>query len=81
MKTWTDQPDEVAERAIVATLHVGDFIAEVRWANDNGWYITTGTLFGSQTLLCRDAETAFRVFEALSKGTPTKPPSGARLVT
>jgi hypothetical protein len=72
-KTWTDQPDVVEAATKVAGFMVGGRDAAVvievrRDYHGAGYYVTAGNLFGSQTVRCRDAETALRAIEFIHTG-------------
>jgi hypothetical protein len=68
-KHWDDQPDEVEGHTVVFRAFIYSHIVEVRSASNGGphFYVTGGNLFGSQTVRCVDAPTAFRVMDATVK--------------
>lgn len=88
-KTWTDQPDEVLQADIVAhSIAVGKtHHAEIRKRSDDGrYYLTIGTLFGSQTIVADNADVAWVVLNEMTRdlkyrGENRKIPAGARLLS
>lgn len=85
--SWTDQPAELAECPILASVAIASGIAEVRQAPDREgsarFYVTVGTLFGSETVVCYGATAAFKVLELASRketGKSKALPAGAFLV-
>lgn len=63
-KRWTDQPDDVKNYPVVLHFFCERSI-EVRKVErrDFAYYVTTGNLFGSQTLRVRDEGTLFAVLQ------------------
>lgn len=83
-RNWTNQPREIIGSPVIAnlqkdieregkwTVHI-----EVRQAKD-GFYLTFGDLFMSQTVHAPDGNAAFRVIEAVGKS--DKVPAPCRLM-
>lgn len=91
MRSWKDQPMELEQTEIVARFRVERFpTIEVRRrpasvVDAERWYVTIGSLFGSQTLRCLSAAVAFRVIDQAlrainSNNENIPPPEGAKLV-
>lgn len=68
-KTWSDQPDDVIGLRVMASVLVNHRRFEVRRAPNGEYYITTGNLFGSQTVRCEHADAAWAVLHEASKST------------
>ena len=67
-KQWTDQPD-VCERAEVlfeTFCAKAGLQFEVRKANETLFLVTSGCLFGSQTVSVKSAEDAFKLLNQMS---------------
>lgn len=65
-KTWTDQPDAVLDGVVVCDgIRIDDRFAEVRKLTGGKYTLTIGNLFGSETLICDDADC---VFSAINVG-------------
>ena len=89
-RTWSDQPRALEEAEVMAEMTLGPVQAEIRKAVGTGAciYVTVGTLFGSQTVLCPDAEAALRFLGMASRqatrvqrGAPALPvPAGCTLM-
>ena len=82
-KRWSDQPDEVLQGQVVLNTLYKDRAVEVRSCPDGTYYVTTGNLFGSQTVACRTVEQLLAVLQLASDakgGKPVSVPSGVRLL-
>jgi hypothetical protein len=69
-KHWTDQPDAVTEAEPLCRVFNSNIghSTEVRQIGYNdGFFMTTGNLFGSQTIRVPDAKTAFRILDAVAR--------------
>ena len=67
---WTDQPQIVEEAKVLARFFLKGpgVTVEVRQIGYNdGMFITTGNLFGSQTIRVVDHQTAFRLIGAVAE--------------
>ena len=85
-KTWEDQPDEVRNADILATVRAGrqDMITEIRGCEHRPpasrvYYLTTGTLFGSQTIRCNGEDVLWTTIRRMEKRKP-QVPNGAVLL-
>jgi hypothetical protein len=79
-KTWTDQPDVVADLVVLGTVHVHDRHVEIRRVHGSSeTYLTFGNLFGSQTIYCPTEGVALEVMCAADRKDYTLK-NGARLV-
>ena len=81
---WTDQP-EVILRAeqIFKSYHNGRSVVGYRVRNTNGdeWYITTGNLFGSQTISCNSIESYLVALDlAVNAKKDAKLPDGCSII-
>jgi len=68
-KNWTDQPDEVtrAEPICSMFLKMPGISVEVRRIDyETAYFLTTGNLFGSQTIKAPDANTVFRILDKIA---------------
>ena len=81
-KTWDDQPDEVEDVPIRATLSLGDGLhAEVRnGGRSQPYFLTVGNLFGSQTVKCPDADGVLTVLGIARSGKTSALPNDADLL-
>lgn len=61
MKTWDDQPDCLTGALVLSKFHLKHVTIEVRETATGQFYVTVGTVFHSQTILCRDARIVLRV--------------------
>jgi len=61
MRRWKDQPAEVAAADQLFSAFVYGSIIAAALAPNGTYYVTVGTLFGSQTVRCEDARTALVV--------------------
>lgn len=69
-KTWTDQPDEVERAEVLLTFHANGRTIEVRRQDevpDPAYYVSTGGLFGSQTVKCPFEDTLWAVLREAQK--------------
>lgn len=86
-RSWTDQPAELEEMPVRCTFQVragsNTLQAEVRGAGAKGpFYITVGTLFGSETVKCRDIDTLFTTIDVVNRTRPPYTlPDGATLIS
>jgi len=78
-RSWTDQPEEVIGCPVITNIsksiaRQGDWTVqiEVRQAKD-GFYLTFGDLFQSQTLHAEDGLAAFLAIEGVSKSEKIPP--------
>lgn len=79
-KTWSDQPDVVLDAPIVLSFSLEDRHLEIRKSGDH-YYVTSGNIFGSQTVLAKDEAALWAVLRiATSKGTGASLPDGARIL-
>lgn len=79
-KTWTDQPDVVADLVVMGTIKIEDRHCEIRRVHGSSeTYLTFGTLFGSQTVYCPTERVALEVMCQVAKKDHTLR-NGARLV-
>lgn len=82
-RTWTDQPLVCEACNIVASVPTSRGRIEVRaLPQSSAYYVTCGSLFGSQTVFCRDVVAMGKVLTAASntpKGT-IEMPAGCHLV-
>lgn len=67
-KKWHDQPDCVLEADDVCSVSVGELIVEVRKERSGTYLVTTGTLFGSQTIRCENVDAVFAVIQIANDG-------------
>lgn len=92
-KTWLDQPDEVMNAAIKLHFHTGEHSVEVRALEEpdvynephiqRTFYVTTGTLFGSQTIKVYGTEVLLSVLNLAAKTRrkePAKLPANCELL-
>lgn len=85
-KRWSDQPDEVEHAAVLGTFHVNHrehaVLIELRVAPNahepKAWYLSAGTLFGSQTVKCETSAVVLNVL--CNMGKTMKLPKGAELM-
>jgi hypothetical protein len=81
-RTWTDQPLEVEGSEVMLSFSGQRAVVEVR-KGPATWYVSAGSLFGSQTVRCPDAETAMRVAHAVARASGKKAagvPAGCELL-
>lgn len=72
-KTWTDQPDIVADATVHLTFshaHRAEVYELRATADGRVWYVTVGNLFGSQTVACPSAPRAMAVATSVMQATP-----------
>lgn len=88
-RQWTDQPEILETAEVLCTFTIGSgVIAEVR-RSTSLWYLTTGNLFGSQTIQSQSPEGVFRAIDAAyrvrdndrARQEGIKLPSGCELVS
>jgi hypothetical protein len=80
-KTWTNQPDDVLDATNLGEFSLGKgAVAEVRKSPDGTYLLTTGGLFGSQTMRCDNADVVFKVLSLIDPNKTTALPDGATLV-
>lgn len=85
MKSWNDQPDMVQEAQVLCDVFLEKRCAtlQVRKLNSS-YYVTVGTLFGSQTIECPNADSVFSLIEIASRvkanDQPKDLPSGFKLL-
>lgn len=83
-RSWNDQPLFLEGTEKLLHVFIDGTSVEVRKACDDAWYVTTGNLFGSQTIKAPSAESAMRLINlAMStkkKDRPVKLPEGYELV-
>lgn len=72
-KSWTNQPDCVEGCDILFSTSVKDIVLEVRRAAFGTYYLTAGTLWNSQTILCPNAELVLVVMNAVVNNRKDKP--------
>jgi hypothetical protein len=80
---WTDQPKTLDGLVVLFRTFVKGRIIEVR-RGTNCYYVTTGNLFGSQTIRAASAEAAFTVMHlaaSFDDGQPMDLPDDCKLVT
>ena len=70
------------EPPLVMRAFINSMIVEVREGGHDEWYVTSGTIFGNQTLKCHSAKCAFEAIDLIaSKGDQLLAlPVGAELV-
>jgi len=71
-KTWSSQPDDVEYARVVSTFRIRKFTVEVRHEKPGTYLLSSGDLFGSQTLRCETAEVVFRALALISTEDTTK---------
>ena len=70
-KTWNDQPDACEQAVVLSDFSIGDgYSVEVRKAQ-GVYYLTTGNLFGSQTLIATDADAMLSAIGKMASVTRT----------
>lgn len=80
-KKWNDQPDLVMQATVLTRLFVEGAVIEVRKLDDGRYTLTHGTLFGSQTMLCQDADAVFAVqAQIMVKEKDRKVPAGVTVL-
>ena len=83
-KSWDDQPDEIeGAEVVLRNVRVQDRHVEIR-SNGTLYWLTVGSLFGSQTVRCDSLETAIRALNGVGrvrKGKTARLPDGAELVS
>src|SRR5262245_10381605 len=84
--TWTDQPAILDALNVVASISLREIVAEIRESEKKPgtFYLTAGTLFGSETVYCLDWRTLLitldRVSHKRSSDKPMTLPPGATLI-
>jgi hypothetical protein len=66
-KSWNDQPDCVVGCSILFSMYANGVTLEVRKGDLGICYLTAGTLFYSQTILCPNAEMALWCMNLINK--------------
>ncbi len=62
---WTDQPAVCEGWPVVFRVHADGKITEVRSCRGGSYFLTFGTLFGSQTFKAANADVAFRLMHTV----------------
>ena len=83
MRSWNDQPIEVEDVPIKVSVFHNDRIIELRSNGQDKHFVTTGNLFGSQTVVCEtllDAVDAFGIAAKTPKSGQASLPKGCRVL-
>lgn len=62
---WTDAPEEVAQAEYLMHVNLPQAVAAQVRKSATHWYLTIGTLFGSQSLRCETPELVLRSIERI----------------
>lgn len=83
-RTWTDQPLVCEACSIVCTIPVSRGSIEIRAMGGyvGGYYLTCGSLFGSETIFCPDVDALLRALNTVTNTPKGKigMPEGCHLV-